>query len=421
MKTTETKSGLILLIAMTLVNGSNYAINLILGRFLGPELFAEFHIVATLVLVLAFVGVAIQMTAAKVSASEHQRHFIKWLHKNVRILAFICAAVFMLSSPLLSKFFKFNSFLPFIILGCGLPAYFSLCFYRGLLQGKQKFTSFALSFVIETFVRLFATVTVLFFFSSHDYVIIALAVSFIVSFFASAYYVSRKGSYSAEDFNNSKAGLTSVLWFVAFMALYELSQIIISHSDVFIAKHFLSEFKSGQYASISLIGRMIYYGTWTFVMLLFPKVIDAKNRGEDPSPLLLIVGALICAIGIGAIVFTYFWGDFLIQLLFGSEFVESGIYLYRYALATTLFALGNVIVYYYLSLEKYLPVWLSLLFGMAQIIAIWKNHSSIEEIISVQILTMSILLLCLLSYHIYIQYVASTRHKQSSLNTNMVQ
>jgi len=354
MKAKEAKSGLVLLIAMTVVNVINYAINLFLGRILGPVQFADFHIIASFVLVFAFIGVAIQMTAAKLSASQTQKKLISWLYVRVRVFAIICAVVLALASPYISSFFKFQSFISFLILSLSLPIYFLLCFYRGILQGKQNFNAFALTFIIETFVRLAATILVLVIFSSHPQVITLLAICFVLSFLGTYFYSKSKSKVSLNHEKQNIEAIRPILYFVAFMGLYEFSQIIISHSDVFLVKHFLSPEEAGQYASISLIGRMIYYGTWTFVMLLFPKVIAAKEKGEDPTVLLFLVACLVSIIGIATTIFTYFWGDILIQILFGNEYIASAKHLYRYAAATTLFALSNVIVYYYLSLEKYL-------------------------------------------------------------------
>lgn len=401
MEAKEAKSGIFLLIAMTIVNVINYAINLFLGRILGPVQFADFHIIATFVLVFAFIGIAIQMTAAKISASQIQQNLLSWLHDRLRIFAIVTTAIVSIASPTIAYFFKFESSIPFLILSISLPVYFLLCFYRGILQGQQRFNDFALSFVIETVVRLIMTILVLVFFSSHLHIISLLAVCFILSFVATYAYSKSKAVYTKTTEKQNTDRIKPILYFVAFMGLYECSQIIISHSDIFLVKHFLSPEEAGQYASVSLIGRMIYYGTWTFVMLLFPKVINAKEKGEDPTKLLLLVAALVAIIGISTTIFTYYFGELLIQLLFGNEYVQSSIHLYRYAAATTLFALSNVIVYYYLSLEKYLPVWISLLFGVLQICAIFIIHDSIYNIIKVQIVLMSVLLILLLIYHTY--------------------
>ena len=52
--------------------------------------------------------------------------------------------------------------------------------------------------------------------------------------------------------------------------------------------------------------------------------------------------------------------------------------LWKYALATGIFAVSNIFAYYYLSLDKYVPVVLSGLFGMLQVFCIVFYHDSLD-------------------------------------------
>ena len=51
--------------SVLLVNGGNYLYNLILGRLLGPEAFADAALLVTLLLVLSFLGMTFQLATAK--------------------------------------------------------------------------------------------------------------------------------------------------------------------------------------------------------------------------------------------------------------------------------------------------------------------------------------------------------------------
>jgi len=55
----------LLFAAMLIVNAGNYALNLVLGRLLGPVAFAEVSVIATIVLMLSFVAIGLQLTSAK--------------------------------------------------------------------------------------------------------------------------------------------------------------------------------------------------------------------------------------------------------------------------------------------------------------------------------------------------------------------
>ena len=51
--------------SVLLVNGGNYLYNLLLGRLLGPEAFADAALAVTLLLVLSFLGMTFQLATAK--------------------------------------------------------------------------------------------------------------------------------------------------------------------------------------------------------------------------------------------------------------------------------------------------------------------------------------------------------------------
>ena len=55
----------LLMLSMTVVNAGNYIYNLIMGRWLGPSLFADLSLIVTLLLVVTFLTAPIQMTSAR--------------------------------------------------------------------------------------------------------------------------------------------------------------------------------------------------------------------------------------------------------------------------------------------------------------------------------------------------------------------
>jgi len=81
-------SGFFLFIATLIVNAANYGLNLILGRVLGPELYAEANMIATLVMILSFIAMGLQLTVAKLYA-EGQEKLVGLLHKRVKVLSYL--------------------------------------------------------------------------------------------------------------------------------------------------------------------------------------------------------------------------------------------------------------------------------------------------------------------------------------------
>ncbi len=404
MKNKESRDGLLTLVSITGVNALNYGLNLVLGRFLGPEGFAQANILATIVLILSFMGVAVQMTSAQHIAQKTDDHaaqegFKAWYNRSVLWLSLAVTAIGVLLSFVLPGYLHMEQ-LPLLMIFIGIPFYFHLCAQRGYFQGAQRFLPFSMTFITETVGRLVVTLGGLYLAHLYapEYKILAVGLGFLFSFLISFAYTRWQDS-SGITLMDIEIPKKTLFRFVIAISLYELSQILINNCDVILVKHFFDEHRAGMYASIALIGRIVYFGTWTIVTLLFPKVIEKEMKGESHTG--LFYGSLAIVLGCGAVItFMCFWqGALIMQLLFGDAYADAAPLLWRYALSTTVFAGANVFAYYYMSLKKYLPVAISLIAGILQISVINYLHSSIEMVINVQIVLMSSLLLIMLVYH----------------------
>jgi hypothetical protein len=84
--------------------------------------------------------------------------------------------------------------------------------------------------------------------------------------------------------------------------------------------------------------------------------------------------------------------------MFGEKYLSVGFLLWKYALATSVFAIANIFAYYFLSINKYLPVVVSALLGLTQIVLITLFHKSLEQVVDMQIISMFLLLFFQLLY-----------------------
>ena len=200
--------------------------------------------------------------------------------------------------------------------------------------------------------------------------------------------------------------------------MYEFSQIIINNSDVILAKHFFENKEAGLYASLALIGRVVYFATWTIVTLLFPMVIEKEKKGEPHVYLFWSSVAVVFLFGAFITLGCLFFDTFIVSILFGEAYLSTAPLLWKYAVATTLFSCANVFVYYHMSLENYTPVFISLAIGLMQIIGIYFIHNSMEAIIMVQIILMATMFLTLSIYQRI--YSIKKRKLEHKLKTSII-
>jgi len=397
-----------LFISTIIVNAGNYGINLVLGRVLGPAEFAEASILATAVLMLSFIAVGFQLTSAKYSATYQAEEnkgklytLVNWLSRRSFDLGIGLCIILLLAVYPIKEFLQFKSVVPLVLVIICIPIYLHLSVSRGLLQGIEKFRNLAFTYISEMAARLLVTFILVFIVIKIQggWTSEAIAIGFLVSFVVT-YFVSKQKKKTTLK-SLPKEDLSLIYKFVFVIGIYEFSQILINNSDIILVKHYFENEEAGLYAALALIGRVVFFATWTIVTLLFPKVIQKEKKGEKHSHLfwgsLLIVGGIGCAIILACLLMD----ELIINILFGSAYLSVSPLLWKYAVATTLFACANVFAYYYMSLNKYFPVALSVLAGISQVGLIAVFHNSIEQIIMVQIALMGALLLAMISYHFF--------------------
>lgn len=391
--------GSILFASTLLVNAGNYAINLVFGRWLGPSDFSEVSLLVTLILMVSFFALAFQLTAAKYVASyeaEGKQNLITgisaWLNRRALIGGLAMLIIVVSMSVFWQDFFQTTSYLPFAILGVGMPFYMLMSVNRGILQGKLNYKKLALTYQSEMWVRLIVSMALVYWGYRVNGVAWGLTLSLIATWWISRVKTDKATSQTTFD---QKA----VLKFLLMILLYECSQILINNSDIILVKHFYEPEDAGLYAAMALIGRIVYFGTWTVVTLLFPIVVKLEKEGKDHTLYFLGGLAVVGLIAAGIVLFSYLFPELMVNILFGEAYISIAPLLWKYALATALFALSNVFVYYHISLDRVLPVWITILGGIAQIVLITLFHADFEQVVNVQIYLMVGLMTAMILFH----------------------
>ena len=400
---TKLSSEQLFMITILFVNGGNYLYNLLLGRILGPADFSDAAILITLLLILSFVGMTFQIVTAKYAVLLEENYlltFIKLITKYAAFLGVLFGIGIVFFYQDLQAIFHTKTAWMFFIFGFGIPLYFLMSVNRGLYQGQNVLNKLATTYQTEMASRLVLTIGAIFLLPNiQSSIIVAsgIVMSFVFGIFPFQKLIF-KGFKSVET---PEIDTRSITTFFALTAFYELTQIIINNSDIILVKHFFDNQQAGLYASLALIGRVVYFVAWMFVMLLLPKVIQMKKENQDTLPILLKYVGYIVLLSTSIVLFTALFPEFVVNVMFGKAYVSISFLLWKYALATSLFAVANIFAYYYLSLNQYLPVVVSAFLGSAQIGLIIVYHNSLEQVVHMQIIAMVILLFFQLCYFFY--------------------
>lgn len=391
--------GAMLFISMTIVNGGNYLFNLILGRWLGPAAFSDLSLIVTMMLMITFITVTFQLTAAKFAAvhsadSDPQKlaDVRRWLVRLGWGSGLLLAAALGFGAPLWQSFFNTESMWPFIILSIGLPVYFAQGVDRGVLQGTTQFGTLAISYQAEMWVRLVVGVA-----------FVALgwsvngAVGGITASFVATWLVARRAKREMPQGEGlERVEKTAVLAFAWPVIIAHVSQILINNSDILIVKRFFVAEEAGLYAALALIGRIVFFATWSVVTVLFPIVAQKHQKGEPHRHLLAISLGLVAVVSgviLGASLIIPNW---IVNILFGEAYLSIAPLLWLYALATTIYALANVVITYRISLGQGTGSWIAVGGGVTQVVGLWLFHSSLREVVVAQIIIMTGMFIILL-------------------------
>ncbi|WP_445382580.1 sugar isomerase [Robiginitalea sp. IMCC43444] len=387
------------MISSLLVNGGNYLYNLILGRMLGPGFFSEAALMVTLLLILSFLGMTLQLTVTKFSAqlqAWEQESLVVTMNRLAIFIGGVLGIVVILLAPVLQEYFQTQNALMFRIFGLGIPIYFLLSISRGNAQGQFDLKKLSISYQSEMWGRLIVTALILLIIPFQPGILVSfgILVSLVLGFFplsGGKIKLLKARSLETKVKRNIKV-------FLCITACYELTQILINNSDVLLVKRYFDAEQAGLYAALALIGRVVYFIAWMFVMLLLPEVVRAKKEGKATGSLLFkyvgYVGVLSMFIVLACAIFP----NEIIKLLFGMEYIAMAGLLWQYALATALFAIANIFTYYFLSLEQYKPIWFSAVFGLLQVILIGLFHRDLEMVVQIQIFAMLALFASQLMY-----------------------
>lgn len=384
--------GMILLVSTTVVNLGNYLFNLLMGRWLGPAAFADVSLLVTLFLVVTLVTSTLQTVAARYGAiyqaggrAELLGGLRNWGGRWAWLLGLGCALVMAAGAPFWQSFFHTQSPWPFVILGVGVPIYFAQGVDRGVLQGIMRFGVLALSYQAEMWARLFLGIVLVAAGFAVNGAVASLTLSFVATWLVAR--TVRRGLPPGPALPADQ--VRDALHYAAPVAVALLGQILINNSDVLLVKHYFAPEDAGQYAALALIGRIVFFATWSVVMVLLPSVAQREEQGLPHRHLLWLSLGLVGAASVAVVGACYFGGEWVLQILFGDEYLAVAPLLWLYALATTLFAVANVFITYGLSLGRRGGSWLALAAGCVQIAGVMLFHQSLAQVVWVQITAMS--------------------------------
>ena len=347
-----------------------------------------------------FVG--IRDAAGHVGASER---LVRTLRRVALAVGIVIAAVLAGGSPFWRDIFHTGSAWPFVILACGIPFYLQCAVGRGTLQGRLRFVPLAVTFLVEMAVRLSVGSGLVLLGMGVDGATAGLALSLVaawvtVMLFRPGPSRARRIIEGRVDVSpETRADLGEVRAYAAFVSVLLVGQMVINNSDVLIAKASLAPFDAGLYSAVALIGRAVFFLSWSVATVVFPVVALRHAKGESGHRVL--AGGIVAVLGIGSVcvVGALLFGGPVLGVVLGPDYSGLSGSLAVYALATTLFAVASLIASQHLATGRIRESWVVLAGAGLQFVLLLLWHNSMAQLIGAQLVAMSLLLAAVVISH----------------------
>ncbi len=381
-------------VAMIIANAGNYLLNVFLGRWLTPAEFADANLMVTIMLLVTAIAISLQLIAARfaginaVAADRAATDALAgWLERRALVAGTIVAVVLIGGASFWREFFNSASAWPFVILGIGMPFYLVQAVGRGVLQGHLTFRPLAATFIVEMVVRVATGIGLV----ALGFGVGGATVGLTASFFAVWIHVRLLIGRRRPEPMTAQA-VSVLVSYVGPVAVLLFGQIVINNGDVLIAKRFLDPDTAGVYAAIALVGRAVFFLSWSVATTLFPAAARRDELGQSSHGLLYGGLGIVALMGAGFVAGAALLGGIVLGRVFGPEYAEVSGPLARYAFATSLFAMANLIVTHHLSMGRLREALVLLAGSGIQTTLLFLGRDDIDSLIEAQVGAMAILL-----------------------------
>jgi O-antigen/teichoic acid export membrane protein len=376
------KGMIILFVMMNFYNFLNFLFHFIMGRVLGPEGYGTFAVLMSLIYIYGIPIEAIQnLTSRYTTKLSSEQKFgklkglmTKSLQKSFLFSFIIFIALFPLSL-LVSKFLNIDFWL---IILTNVFIFFAFIgpITRGILQGRKKFVQFGSSLIIESGIKIILSISLVFLGMHVFGAMMGVLIGTIFGIFISVYFNRDLLKLEEIETKFNELYYQGVPYFISTIVI-----LLVFSLDIILAKRFFSPELAGQYAVLSMIGKMLFFGTTSIGKAMFPLTSEKHDSGEDSMRLFkksFIIIFTICAIAVTAFATI---PKLVILILYGNQYLKMSPYLVYSGIAFSFLALSNLLAVYALSINKMKSSYFLFIFLAIEVGLLYSFHDNILEYI----------------------------------------
>jgi O-antigen/teichoic acid export membrane protein len=374
----------------------------IAGRVLGPETYGE---VAFLIAVysvgtapaLILVVVLARYTATLVARGDAGVRSL--MTRTIRLVAIPGLAAVLVTTLVarpVAEFEHLGSALPVLILGFSIALVWQVAIPRGILQGLQQFTSLAFNLGLELIVR----TSVVFALLMAGYAVSGA----MAAVFTGLAFCFALGIFSLRDHirgTGARVPLRVMFGFSLTAAAGIIGIQILYNQDVILAEHYLSSHGGGIYGGLNKIGTILFFLTLSVSQVLFPRVVEAVAKEQNPGRILAESAGILTVLGAAALVVFAVVPGLVVGILFGAGFRDATPYVLPVGVIGLALSLDNLLVQFFMAVHDrvFVPILAAACIAEGTLIVLF--HGGVGQIVG-DVLASLLGLLVLLSIRCYL-------------------
>jgi O-antigen/teichoic acid export membrane protein len=375
----------------------NFVFHFISGRMLSPTEYGTLTAVMAITYLFNVPGDSIQTIISRYSTRFFRnkkllkRILVRGLRKFL-ILSIMAFILFALVSPFVSYLLK-TDYIILAMVGVLMIIWFLLSVNRGMLQGLKRFSFLGINYVSEGFFKLLIMILLIVFgfglYGAVSGLLLGIIIAFVFSFFLLGDVLKEKTAKRLHIGEIKAYSLPVLVSFISITVFYSI--------DLILAKIFFPTI-AGEYASISMLSKILYFGSLPISKVMFPLSSDKETRISSKilKKALLLTGMLCLA---GLIVYILIPG-FIVNLFYGSKYLSMAGLLFLPSIAMFLLSFSNIFVLYNLSNKRYNINYFVIFFAVLQIVLMSIFNKSILQFIYAYIASSALLLISLIVFQI---------------------
>jgi O-antigen/teichoic acid export membrane protein len=376
------RGAIILFVTMNIFNVLNFLFHFSMGRLLGPSDYGTLAVLMSIIYIYNIPVEAIQTIVTKytskfnIKKEEGKIHYLmsKSLSKSIKAAFFIFLIAFIVGF-FLSKFLNINFYL-IVLTNVFLFSTFSNPIVKGVLQGRKKFGKLGANFIIEGGLKLIFSVFLVFIgmkvFGAITGVLLGVFSGIIVSLYFN------KDVLQTKSIDTSFNGIygKSIPYFICMIIIYILLSI-----DIILSKRFFPDEIVGKYSVLSMLGKIIFFGTVSIGKTMFPITAEKNEKKQDSKKLFKkVITSMFFLCSLGIIIY-YLFPELIISILYGKEYIEIAPYLVYSAIALSFLSLTQLVLLYGLSTKGLKKTKYLFIFVVLTVILLSFFHKNIAEYI----------------------------------------